>query len=128
MFSGLLFMIKNTFFDIKLIVLKTLLVKFNILIYLFKLFYCCSITVVCIPPPTAPPPPQPNPPPSLASTLPLGFAHVSFIVVPENPFPHYLLLPPLRLLSDCSYFQCLWLYDLTFNENIINKRKKQAKY
>ena len=28
------------------------------------------------------PPPQPNLPPSLA------FAHVSFIVVPENPFPH----------------------------------------
>ena len=31
------------------------------------------------------PPPQPNPPPSLASILPLGFVHVSSIVVPENP-------------------------------------------
>ena len=30
-------------------------------------------------------PPQPNPPPSPASTLPLGFVYVSFIVVPENP-------------------------------------------
>ena len=32
-------------------------------------------------------PPQPNPPLSSASTLPLGFVHVSFIVVPENPSP-----------------------------------------
>ena len=32
-------------------------------------------------------PPQPNPPPSPASTLPLAFVHVSFIVVPENPLP-----------------------------------------
>ena len=30
---------------------------------------------------------QPNPLPSPASTLPLGFVHVSFIVVPENPSP-----------------------------------------
>ena len=30
---------------------------------------------------------QPNPPPSPASTLPLGFVHMSFIVVPENPSP-----------------------------------------
>ena len=48
-----------------------------------KLFYCCSITVVCIFFP-----PQPNPPPSPASTLPLGFVYVSFIVVPENRPPH----------------------------------------
>ena len=58
-----------------------------------KLLYCCSITVVCIfsPPP---PPPQPNLPPSPASTLLLGFVHVSFIVVPENPSPHCPLLLP----------------------------------
>ena len=30
-------------------------------------------------------PPQPNPPPSPASALPLGFVHVSFIVVPVIP-------------------------------------------
>ena len=48
------------------------------------------------------PPPQPNPPPSLASTLPLGFVHVSFIVVPENPSPHCPLPHPLWLLLDCS--------------------------
>ena len=47
-------------------------------------------------------PPQPNLPPSPASTLPLGFVHVSFIVVPENPSPHCLLPPPLWLLLDCS--------------------------
>ena len=40
-------------------------------IYLFKLFYGCSITVVCIFPPPLPTPPQTIPPPSLASTLPL---------------------------------------------------------
>ena len=37
---------------------------------------------------------QPNPPPSPASTLPLGFVHVSFIVVPENPSPHCPFSPP----------------------------------
>ena len=31
-------------------------------------------------------PPQPNPPPSPASILPLGFVHVSFILVPKNHF------------------------------------------
>ena len=40
-------------------------------------------------------PPQPNPPPSPASTLPLGFVHVSFIVVPENPSPHRPFPTPL---------------------------------
>ena len=33
-------------------------------------------------------PPQPNPPPSTESTLPLGFVHLSFIVLPENTSPH----------------------------------------
>ena len=47
-------------------------------------------------------PPQPNPPPTPASTLPLGFVHVFFIVVPENSSPHYPFLPPLWLLLDCS--------------------------
>ena len=47
-------------------------------------------------------PPQLNPPPFPASTLPLDFVHVSFIVVPENPSPHYPLPPPLWLLLDCS--------------------------
>ena len=47
-------------------------------------------------------PPQVNPPPSPLSTLPLGFVHVSFIIVPENPSPHYPLTTPLWLLLDCS--------------------------
>ena len=47
-------------------------------------------------------PPQPNSPPFPASTLPLGFVHVPFIVVPENPAPHYPFPPPLWLLLDCS--------------------------
>ena len=69
--------------------------------FLFKLFYCCSSTVVCIfsPPLTQP---QPNPPPSLASTLPLGFVHMSFIVVPEIPSPHHPFPTPHWLLLDCS--------------------------
>ena len=103
-------------------------------------------------------PPKPNPPPSLVPTLPLGFVHVSFIAVPENPSPHCPLPTPLWLLVDCSSLQCLWLYfvcfflllirfqlkvrsfvphhlayftqhnALTFNWNIINRRKKQTKY
>ena len=48
-------------------------------------------------------PPQSNRPPSPTSTLPLGFVHVSFIVVPENPSPHCPLPTPLWLLLDCSY-------------------------
>ena len=52
-----------------------------------KLLYCCSITVVCIFSPR-----QTNPPPSLASTFPVGFVHVSFTVVLENPSPHCPLL------------------------------------
>ena len=56
---------------------------------IFKLFYCCLITVVCIFSPPLYPTPLSTPPPSPASTLPLGFVHVSFIVVPEN------LSPPL---------------------------------
>ena len=43
-------------------------------------------------------PPQPNPPPSSASTLPLDFVHVSFIVAPVIPSPHCHLPTPLWLL------------------------------
>ena len=43
--------------------------------------------------------PQPNPPPSPTSTLPLGFVHVSFIVVLIIPSSH---CPPPQLLLDCS--------------------------
>ena len=45
---------------------------------------------------------QPNPPPSPASTLPLGFVHVSFIVVPENPSPHCHFSPAFWLSLDFS--------------------------
>ena len=51
------------------------------------------------------PPPQPSPPPSPDSASPLGFAHVSFIVVPENPSffsLNYPLPSPVWLLSVCS--------------------------
>ena len=81
----------------------------NYFIYLF--IYCCSSTLVsiCHPPLLQP---QPSSPPSPDST-PLGFFHVFFIVVHENPSslsPHCPLPPPLWLQSVCSQFQCLWLY------------------
>ena len=63
--------------------------------------YCCSITVVCIfPHPSTPP--HPSPLPSPASNPPLDFVHVSFIVAPVNPSPHYPLPIPLWVLLDCS--------------------------
>ena len=72
-----------------------------IFIYFLKLLYCCSITVVFIFSLLLPPP-HPNPPPSLASTLPLGFVHVSFPVVPKDLSPHCPLPTSLWLLLDCS--------------------------
>ena len=55
-------------------------------------------------------PPQLNPPPS--STSPLGFVHVSSIVVPVIPSS---LCPPCpQLLLDCSQLQYLWLYFVCF--------------
>ena len=55
---------------------------------LFKLFYCCSITVFCIYSPTTPPS-QPNPPPSLASTPhpPLWFCSCVLYSCSWKPFP-----------------------------------------
>ena len=54
---------------------------------IFKLFYCCSITVVCIfSPPFYPTPAKPTSLPCFHP--PPWFVHVSFIVVPENPSPH----------------------------------------
>ena len=55
--------------------------------------------------------PHPSQPTSLASTLPLGFVHVSFIVVPSNPFPHYptspLVTVRLFLISMSLVIFCL---------------------
>ena len=47
-------------------------------------------------------PPQLNPPPSSTFTLSLGFVPVSFILVPDNPSPHYPLPTTPWLLLDCS--------------------------
>ena len=57
-----------------------------------KLFYC-SITVLCMYSP-----PYLSPTPAKPSSLPcfhplLGFVHVYFIVVPENPFPLFPIIP-----------------------------------
>ena len=85
-------------------------------------FYCYSITVVCIFSPSLHPP-QPNPPPIPASTLPLDFVHVSFIVVPVILSHHCPSPPPLaivrlfltsmRLVIFCLLFFFCWLL-LTF--------------
>ena len=66
-------------------------------------------------PPTTPPPHPSHP--HLPPLLPpyLGFVHLSFIVVPENPSPlssHYPLLPPLWLLSVSLFL--ISMYGLIF--------------
>ena len=69
---------------------------------IFYYFIVVQLQLSVFSPHHVPPPPQPNPPPSFASTFPLGFVHVSFIVVPENPSPHCPLPPPLWLSLDFS--------------------------
>ena len=59
-------------------------------------------------------PPQVNPPPSPTSTIPLGFVHMSFIIVPAIPSSHGPHPTPSRPLLDCSEPQCLWLYFVCF--------------
>ena len=68
----------------------------GVFLFIFLNFYCYSITVVCLFSPSLhPTPAEPT------STLPLGFVHVSFIVVPVIPSSH---CPPHEpwLLLDCS--------------------------
>ena len=84
--------------------LISFLFLFLLNIFLFYLFfYCCSSKVVCIfPPPFSPQLPPFTPPSPIP--LPLGFVHVSYIVVTEKSshfHPNYPLPPPLWLLSDC---------------------------
>ena len=89
-------------------VLTLLLNSFVILGKLFNLSFKKNILLLfnysCLHflPTPLPHPSQTHLPPSLASTLPLGFVYVSFIVVPENPSPHCPFPPPLWLLLDCS--------------------------
>ena len=78
--------------------------------HFLKLFYCCSITVVCIFFS-----PHPNPPPSLASTLPFGFVHVSFIVVPENPSPCCPPTSPLAIVRLFLTSMTLVIFCLLFS-------------
>ena len=74
--------------------------EFYLFIYFYlKKFYL--VTIVCIFSPSLHAT-QPIPPPSPTSTLPLDFVHVSFIVAPVDPSPHYPLPTPLWLLLDCS--------------------------
>ena len=65
--------------------------------------------------------PQPNPPPSPASTLHLGFVHVSFIVVPVIPSSHCpprpqaivrLFLTSMSLVIFCLLFLLLIMFQL----------------
>ena len=70
-------------------------------IFILKIFSVIQLQLSAFSPHPSTPP-QPDPPPSSASTLPLDFVHVSFIVVPENPSPHCSLPTPLWLLLDCS--------------------------
>ena len=71
--------------------------------FFFKLFYCCSITVVCVYSPLLPPhPSQTHLPPLLPPGL--GLVHVSFIVVPEKPSPFPPLSPPTSPLVTVRLF------------------------
>ena len=72
---------------------KLVCTVFQKIILLLFYYSCLHLS----PPPSHPPPPSPD-------CTPLGFVHVSFIVVPKNPslFLPYPLQPPLWLLSDCS--------------------------
>ena len=72
------------------------------IIFFFKKFFIVTQLQLSAFSPHPANPPQPNPPPSPASTLPLDFVHVSFILIPENCSPHYPLPIPLWLLLDCS--------------------------
>ena len=69
--------------------------------FLILIFYCYSITVVCLFSRSLHPT-QAEPPPSPTSTLALDFVHVSFIVVPVIPSPHCPLSTPPCPLLDCS--------------------------
>ena len=65
--------------------------------FIFIVFYYCllQLSAFSLHPSH---PAQPNPPASPASTLPLGFVHVSFILVPEKPTHRYPLPTPFWLL------------------------------
>ena len=73
----------------------------NYLFSFFKIFIVIQLQLYAFSPHPSTPP-QLNPPPSPTSTLPLGFVHVSFIVVPVNLSPHCPLPTPLWLLLHCS--------------------------
>ena len=99
---------------------------------LFLFLFCLIFTVIQLqlsaffPHPSTPP--KPNPPPSPTPTLPLDFVHVSFIVAPVNPSPHFPLPTPLWLLLDCSYLQYLWLYFVCFFLLLIRFQLKVRSY
>ena len=89
----------------------TFLKNWIFLFFFFFNFYCYSITVVCLFSPSLhPTPAEPISIPHLHP--PLDFVHVSFIVVAKWNKPDGEGQIP---------------YDLTFNQNIINRRKKQTK-
>ena len=78
-------------------------------------------------------PPQPVPPPSPTSTLPLDFVHVSCIVAPIEPSPHYPLPTPLWLLfnktnkqtkySFIFYTMSTWRFILLESIKIVDGKK-----
>ena len=69
-----------------------------LLLFLMNYFIVVQLQLSAFSPHHSPLLPEPNPPPSLASTLPLGFVHVSFIVVPKNPSPHCPPPSPLAIV------------------------------
>ena len=75
----------------------------------FKLLFkysCVHFQHTTAPHPIHPCLPPLNLPPLALSMCPLYM----FLDGPFPIFPHYLVPPPLWLLSVCSLFQCFWLY------------------
>ena len=58
-------------------------------LYIYNYFTVVQVQLSAFTPTTPPHPSHPHLPPLIP--LPLGFVHVSFIIVPENPSPHYPL-------------------------------------
>ena len=87
--------------------------SFDSFFSIFKLFYCCSIMVVCIfSPPLYPTPAQPTSLPCFHP--PPWFCPCVLYSSSCKPLSHCPLPTPLWLLLDCSWFQCLWLYFVCF--------------
>ena len=94
---------------------KLFFLAFYFLFFIFLIFIVIQLQLYAFSPRPSTPP-QPNPPPSPISTLPLGFVHLSFIVVPVIPSSHCppptpaivrLFLTSMSLVIFCLLFSSI---------------------